>query len=623
VIFFFTPTKPFTSAFSYVHMVQQTGELAAALGNASEATRLGAMAASLLADFNRAFISAAPGAPATCAVAAEDNVATVACAGAASDTIASVSFAGYGELAAQCPSPSDDSACSADLAAGAAAACVGQHSCTALCSSASGAAPAHAHVCTFKSGDGKVVNVTHVADPCWGVTKTHARAVACAPAPAPAPAPTPTPTPAGAYDNGVMTAYALAIALGAADAAGGAMNATALDALSGLMVRNRNHHTTGIIGYKFLHESLRAGGHEDQALANLENTDYPSIGYFFANEYEPATSNLWELTDGFHEGNGMNSRNHHMFSSYSKYVVQRLGGLAHDGASKAAHMVSVLLYHVYRYILRESCSQFDSLPLTSLRRRRRRPRRRSASPPRTYRWRSRTATLRCAGAATAARSASRWRRSGTFSFIYRYILRESCSQFDSLPLTSLTISPGRSAALDCGARGGTITRVTFASFGTPRGVCGAWARDARCDSPRSAAALAALCVGKASCEIARADAATFGHPGAGCSARGGEAWLSAEVQCSGPVELHARVVLPVGSKGTVVFPTGLYSSLHGKVTLSEGGVALSIAREGAAPAAAPLAVDGVRSVRFGVDHAGRDVVFADVGSGEYDFAVTV
>ena len=29
---------------------------------------------------------------------------------------------------------------------------------------------------------------------------------------------------------------------------------------------------------------------------------------------------------------------------------------------------------------------------------------------------------------------------GEFSFMYRYILRESCSQFDSLPLTSLTRS---------------------------------------------------------------------------------------------------------------------------------------------------------------------------------------
>ena len=32
---------------------------------------------------------------------------------------------------------------------------------------------------------------------------------------------------------------------------------------------------------------------------------------------------------------------------------------------------------------------------------------------------------------------------GECSFMYRYILRESCSQFDSLPLTSLTISPSK------------------------------------------------------------------------------------------------------------------------------------------------------------------------------------
>ena len=32
------------------------------------------------------------------------------------------------------------------------------------------------------------------------------------------------------------------------------------------------------------------------------------------------------------------------------------------------------------------------------------------------------------------------------SFMYRYILRESCSQFDSLPLTSLTIFTTREAA---------------------------------------------------------------------------------------------------------------------------------------------------------------------------------
>jgi shikimate dehydrogenase len=77
---------------------------------------------------------------------------------------------------------------------------------------------------------------------------------------------------------------------------------------------------------------------------------------------------------------------------------------------------------IYRYILRESCSQFDSLPLTSLRRR----------------ARDRHA-----------------HRAGEF-YMYRYILRESCSQFDSLPLTyflaSRRASSNSSAGPDDGRR---------------------------------------------------------------------------------------------------------------------------------------------------------------------------
>jgi hypothetical protein len=42
---------------------------------------------------------------------------------------------------------------------------------------------------------------------------------------------------------------------------------------------------------------------------------------------------------------------------------------------------------------------------------------------------------------------------GELSFIYRYILRESCSQFDSLPLTYLTISDtGRAGSVSDYAR---------------------------------------------------------------------------------------------------------------------------------------------------------------------------
>ena len=48
------------------------------------------------------------------------------------------------------------------------------------------------------------------------------------------------------------------------------------------------------------------------------------------------------------------------------------------------------------------------------------------------------------GSTTRSRSERHHKRvtiTGECSFTYRYILRESCSQFDSLPLTSLTISP--------------------------------------------------------------------------------------------------------------------------------------------------------------------------------------
>ena len=53
---------------------------------------------------------------------------------------------------------------------------------------------------------------------------------------------------------------------------------------------------------------------------------------------------------------------------------------------------------------------------------------------------------RCASSPLRARFAATRlarRREGECSFMYRYILRESCSQFDSLPLTYLTIPPTR------------------------------------------------------------------------------------------------------------------------------------------------------------------------------------
>ena len=130
--------------------------------------------------------------------------------------------------------------------------------------------------------------------------------------------------------DGFQTAQALALNLGVSPN---------VDRTRALLVQslseNKGHYTTGIIGFKSLLPELYAAGEQDTALAILMQTDYPSIGYNFANGKEEATENLWELPDADMEGIGMNSRNHHMWSSYSAYLVQHVGGVEINAASGA------------------------------------------------------------------------------------------------------------------------------------------------------------------------------------------------------------------------------------------------------------------------------------------------
>jgi alpha-L-rhamnosidase len=119
----------------------------------------------------------------------------------------------------------------------------------------------------------------------------------------------------GKYDTDTQTALALGLALGAAKACS-ATNQTQAALLSAVSTRG-THSYTGIIGSSELYPMLDAAGAHDTALAVLSQTAYPSFGFAFANSLEKATTNLWELPDAPAEGTGMNSRNHHMASSYS------------------------------------------------------------------------------------------------------------------------------------------------------------------------------------------------------------------------------------------------------------------------------------------------------------------
>merc|ERR1719397_446000 len=87
----------------------------------------------------------------------------------------------------------------------------------------------------------------------------------------------------------------------------------------------------GIIGAKFLFPLLADLGQADLAVEMITQPNYPSYAYMFENSFENATG-MWELLDAPIEGPGMNSRNHHMFSSISHFIISKIGGLSKQGA---------------------------------------------------------------------------------------------------------------------------------------------------------------------------------------------------------------------------------------------------------------------------------------------------
>merc|ERR1711937_345321 len=121
-----------------------------------------------------------------------------------------------------------------------------------------------------------------------------------------------------------MTSFVLPLALGATPAA------VKSKVVGNLLQYIRTHNNTwwgGIINNRFLFDVLQDNGAADVAVSMLKRKEYPSYGYMYFNDLEPARECMWELPDGPFEGTGMNSRNHHMFSSVGKFLMDHIGGL--------------------------------------------------------------------------------------------------------------------------------------------------------------------------------------------------------------------------------------------------------------------------------------------------------
>lgn len=176
---------------------------------------------------------------------------------------------------------------------------------------------------------------------------------------------------------------------------------------------------------------------QDAALAVLQQTDYPSIGFFFANALEPASENLWELADALMQGTGMNSRNHHMWSSFSHYLVRHVAGLDTAGPGWSSLLMK------------------------------------PASVDGLSRARITMATAR-------GDIGLSWERSG------------------GIHSDKVAAVVGQELRLDCGPQGGVIKRVLFASYGHPR-VAGHDGQDmvvdSKCHAPSSVQVLEEACLG--------------------------------------------------------------------------------------------------------------------------------
>jgi hypothetical protein len=326
----------------------------------------------------------------------------------------------------------------------------------------------------------------------------------------------------GIYGNsngdGLQTANAAALYLGAADVAG--VSSQVQGALVNDIVNTHgNHWFTGIIGMRFLHNVLTAYGSPNVAIDTLLQPDYPSFAWWFNHPDEPATT-MNELPDMSAEGPGMNSRNHHMFASVGGYLYEDLAGIGQiritDTKYNPTDISQVGFKHAVLF-------------------------------PR--------ATFHTDVGFVQGEYAS---ISGQFAV--SWINPNSSAATGG---TCIANAPENSPVTFSCPSGATFTDVLFASFGTPQGSCGSFTTGS-CNSQNSTFIVRNACIGKSTCTISVADT-TFGDP-----CYNTVKVFDAQLKCNDNAGTHVSATIPTDTKATVRIPFLSNTDLS-KVSLSESG----------------------------------------------------
>jgi len=104
-----------------------------------------------------------------------------------------------------------------------------------------------------------------------------------------------------------------------------------------ILIENKGHISTGVIGTQFLMRTLTQYGRADVAYRIASNTDYPSWGYMVKN----GATTFWELWNGNTANPSMNSQNHVMLlGDLLVWFYENLAGIknapGHEGYTELA-----------------------------------------------------------------------------------------------------------------------------------------------------------------------------------------------------------------------------------------------------------------------------------------------
>jgi|EP01046_Picozoa_sp_COSAG06_P010369 hypothetical protein len=186
----------------------------------------------------------------------------------------------------------------------------------------------------------------------------------------------------------------------------------------------------------------------------------------------------------------------------------------------------------------------------------------------------------------------------------------------------VTAADGSEMQLDCGANGGVIESVMFASYGTPTGQCGAFVADTGCDHPKAVASMEAACVGKTNCSITVSPAAFGSSDSEACAPPAHAQRVHAQVVCSAPrAQLLTSVSVPITSTGSLELPVATHHSklmLRSSTDDDDANAGALLWKRGSGSVAGGDLPAGVNSVVH-AEEAG--VIAVAVGSGSYDLVL--